>query len=189
MENSKRYEYIPYVYRHAPIPGCGFVTGFVTGFVFYPKEKGILYARTDIGGVYRYDFDEKAWISLVDHVTHIGKWETFPLSIAIDLNHPDWLYVVAGDWKQNYLCRSKDRGEHFEYFPVPAGVHGNAPGRGTGERLAVDPVDSRIIYFGSQTHGLLVSENYGEHWREIPVCPPRGAGEQLQDTGDSRVFG
>lgn len=115
------------VYRHASIPGGG----FVTGFVFHPKEKGILYARTDIGGVYRYDFDEKAWISLVDHVTHIGKWKTYPLSIAIDPNHPDWLYVVAGDWKQNYLCRLKDWGEHFEYFPVPAGVNGNVRG---GER-------------------------------------------------------
>lgn len=173
MASSKKYEYIPYVYRHAPIPGGG----FVTGFAFHPKEKGILYARTDIGGVYRYDFDNKAWISLVDAVTHIGKWETFPLSIALDPHHPDWLYVVAGDWKQNYLCRSKDRGHSFEYFPVPAGIHGNAPGRATGERLAVDPINPSIVYFGSQTHGLLISEDFGEHWRMLEVCPPGGKPE------------
>lgn len=162
-----------YVYRHAPIPGGG----FVTGFVFHPTEKNILYARTDIGGVYRYDFDSKSWISLVDHVTHPGKWETYPLSIAVDNANPDWLYIAAGDWKNNYLCKSTDRGEHFEYYEMPVGVHGNAPGRATGERLIVDPVNSGILYFGSQTDGLIVSLDGGAHWDKISVCPEGGKPE------------
>ena len=49
--------YIPYEYKNAPVPGGG----FVTGFCFHPVEKEILYARTDIGGVYRYDFETKSW--------------------------------------------------------------------------------------------------------------------------------
>ncbi|HOB19194.1 MAG TPA: sialidase family protein [Candidatus Atribacteria bacterium] len=173
MSLTKKCEYVPYEYRHAPVPGGG----FVTGFAFHRLKKGILYARTDIGGVYRYNFDDRTWHSLVDHVTAPGKWETYPLSIALDDNHPEWLYIAAGDWKHNYLCRSKDMGRHFEYFEIPAGVHGNAPGRGTGERLIVDPVDPGVIYFGSQTNGLLISEDHGEHWRELPVCPVNGKPE------------
>lgn len=162
----EKIEPVTYEYHHAPVPGGG----FVTGFCFHPVKKDILYARTDIGGVYRYDFTSKTWSSLMDHVTDIGKWESYPLSIALDPVHPDWLYIVSGDWTNNYLCRSKDRGEHFEYFILPAGVHGNASGRGTGERLIVDPVNPCILYFGSQTEGLLVSNDYGEHWQPLSVC-------------------
>lgn len=165
---------IPYRYQHAPVPGGG----FVTGFCFHPKEPKILYARTDIGGVYRYDFEAKNWISLMDHVKTTAKWESYPLSIALDPEHSSWIYIVAGDRKQNYLCRSKDYGEHFEYFPLPAGVHGNAPGRGTGERLMVDPCNPEVVYFGSQTEGLLISEDYGEHWRTLPVKPKGGKAEK-----------
>ena len=164
MTTNKRIT-IPYEYRNAPVPGGG----FVTGFCFHPRERNILYARTDIGGVYRYDFSRRTWKSLMDHVKAIEKWESYSLSIAIDPAQPDWLYIAAGDWEQNYICRSKDRGENFEYFPIPAGIHGNAPGRGTGERLMVDPSNSAIVYYGSQTDGLLISEDYGETWSKLPV--------------------
>ncbi len=173
MKQEIRPGYVPYEYRHAPVPGGG----FVTGFCFHPREKGILYARTDIGGVYRYDFESKRWISLMDHVKETGKWETYPLSIALDPQNPDWLYIISGDWKNNYLCRSKDRGEHFEYLRLPTGVHGNAPGRATGERLMVDPHNSSRLYFGSQTEGLFVSEDYGEHFRKLQVRPAGGEEE------------
>lgn len=163
-------EYIPYTYNNAPIPGGG----FVTGFCFHPLEKDVLYARTDIGGVYRYDFQKKEWHSLMNHVKAIEAWESFPLSIALDPAHPDWLYIAAGDWRNNYLCSSKDRGAHFDYYKLPTGVHGNAPGRGTGERLAVDPCNPSILYYGSQADGLLVSEDYGENWRKLSVKPEEG---------------
>lgn len=171
--NANNKTYVPYTYHHASIPGGG----FVTGFCFHPKESGILYTRTDIGGAYRYEFSTGSWISLIDHVTAISKWESYPLSIALDPQHPDWLYIAAGDLKNNFLCRSKNRGEHFEYFPIPAGIHGNAPGRGTGERLAVDPCNPSILYFGSQTEGLLISEDYGETWTGISVKPADGRAE------------
>lgn len=170
MKNLNDVKYIPYDYRHASIPGGG----FVTGFCFHPKEPNILYARTDIGGVYRYDYDENRWISLMDHVKATDRWESFPLSIALDPKEPDWLYVAAGDRKKNYLCRSKDCGKTFEYFIIPAEIHGNAPGRGTGERLIVDPGNTALIYFGSQTEGLLRSEDYGETWHKLPVAPEGG---------------
>lgn len=102
---QKKREYIAYEYNHAPVPGGG----FVTGFVFHNRVKNILYARTDIGGVYRYDFENDKWWSLVDHVTTLEKWETYPLSIALDDNNPDYLYIVAGDWEKNYLLRSQGK--------------------------------------------------------------------------------
>ena len=44
---------VPYRYRHMPIGGGG----YVTGFFFHPNDPRTLYCRTDIGGVYRFDYD------------------------------------------------------------------------------------------------------------------------------------
>ncbi len=77
---------IPYKYQNAPIPG-----GYVTGFVFHKKVPEILYARTDIGGVYRYLYDEQRWKSLIDHVSMLDIAEAFPIAVALDKDNPNRL--------------------------------------------------------------------------------------------------
>ena len=53
---------VPYLYRHMPIGGGG----YVTGFFFHPYEKDVLYCRTDIGGMYRFCYETRQWVSLID---------------------------------------------------------------------------------------------------------------------------
>jgi xyloglucan-specific exo-beta-1,4-glucanase len=172
--NKEQNVYVPYEYKNAPVPGGG----FVTGLCFHPKERNILYARTDVGGVYRYDFHTRTWLSLMDHVKATEKWESYPLSIAVDPTHPGGIFTVAGDYiENNYICRSIDFGKNFEYFKVPAKIHGNAPGRGTGERLAIDPHNPNIVYFASLAEGLLISTNRGESFQRLPVIPKGGKEE------------
>ena len=42
--------------------------GFVSAVMFHPKAKNLLYARTDVGGIYRFDFEKKYWIPLMDWI-------------------------------------------------------------------------------------------------------------------------
>lgn len=156
---------IPYIYRNAPIPGGG----YVTGFVFHQKQPGILYARTDIGGTYR--FDGSRWHSLIDHVTGEDLALTYPIALALDDRKPDRLYIVSGvnGERSGLFSISEDRGAHFVNKRIPTMVHGNLSGRGTGYRLAVDKNDENTLYFASQLGGLLKTTNRGDTWKKLPL--------------------
>lgn len=153
---------IKYDYKNFKIGGGG----FVTGFVFHKKASDILYARTDIGGFYRYDFKNSRWISLIDSVTSIEPNQCYPLSIALDENDENVLYIACGDDKKGELCISHDKGESFITKAMPCGIHGNCMGRATGERLIKIGND---LFFGSRTAGLLRSSDEGESWDKLNI--------------------
>lgn len=158
-----------YTYKNLPIPGGG----YVTGFVFHPKEKDVLYCRTDIGGVYRFCADTKRWKSLIDHVTMENLSETFPAAVALDERYPERLYIACGinAEPQGELAVSEDYGESFRKYTMPMHVHGNLNGRGTGSRLIVDAAESGILWYASQEEGLWKSTDRGAVWEKNTAFP------------------
>ena len=160
-----------YIYKNCPIPGGG----YVTGFSFHPKNEGVLYCRTDIGGTYKYDYADSRWHSLIDHVTMEAPDETFPIALALDPQDADVLYIACGvgenseaaNSRYGVLAVSHDQGNSFEYIDLPFFVHGNLNGRGTGSRLIVDTNDSSRLYMASQIDGLWTSSDYGKTWNRM----------------------
>lgn len=158
-----------YEYRNLPIPGGG----YVTGFVFHGKKREVLYARTDIGGTYKFDYVAKRWFSLIDHVAMDDLSETFPIAIALDESYPERLYVACGVYKEGagVIAVSDDYGGHFVYHKIPIFIHGNLNGRGTGYRLIVDKRNSDRLIFASQQDGLWISDNRGADWKKNNAFP------------------
>lgn len=163
---------IAYEYRNCPIPGGGFVPGLL-----FEKSREVLYARTDIGGLYRRDFRQGRWIPLNDDVTSEELALTYPLSIAVDEENPGSLYAVCGTRRgeHGYFAVSGNSGESFRLKPLPCPVHGNMPGRSTGERLSC--ADGRF-YFASQSAGLWYSEDEGDTWKPLLVRNQWGDGKE-----------
>lgn len=163
----KAHKTINYEYKNASIPGGG----YVTGLLYHPRQPGILYARTDIGGVYRYDYEKKHWKSLIDGVSMEDISETFPIACALDENHPEYLYIMSGINGQGYgkFSISEDYGETFIHKKIPVTVHGNLCGRGTGYRLAADKKDKNILYFASQLDGLWKTTDRGDTWKRLTL--------------------
>ncbi|ADI13093.1 endo-1,4-beta-glucanase [Streptomyces bingchenggensis BCW-1] len=72
-------------------------TGFVTGVLFHPSVRGLAYARTDIGGAYRWDDRADRWTPLTDHLG----WDDWNLlgveAMAVDPVHPNREYLATNE--------------------------------------------------------------------------------------------
>ncbi|APE25421.1 MULTISPECIES: RICIN domain-containing protein [Streptomyces] len=168
----------PYTWRNAQVVGGG----YVTGLVFNPREKGLLYARTDMGGAYRWDSAAEQWIPLTDWLGE-KDWNLLGIdALATDPVDPDRLYLATGtytnEWAGNgALLRSTDRGRTFQRTDLPFKLGGNEDGRGAGERLVIDPSDNRTLLLGTRKNGLWRSTDSGVTWRQVSSFPVKdGAG-------------
>ncbi|WP_419998895.1 cellulose binding domain-containing protein [Streptomyces boninensis] len=167
--------------------------GFVPGILFSQSRKGLVYARTDIGGAYRWDAAGAAWIPLLDWVG-LGNWGyNGVVSLAIDESAPDRLYAAVGmytnSWDPNNgaVLRSGDRGDTWQTSPLPFKLGGNMPGRGMGERLAVDPNKGSVLYLGAPSgHGLWRSTDAGATWSKVASFP--NPGNYVADPNDSSGY-
>lgn len=168
----------PYKWKNAQVVGGG----YVTGLIFNQRERGLLYARTDMGGAYRWDARAEKWTPLTDWLGE-KDWNLLGIdSLATDPVDPDRLYLGAGtytnDWAGNgAILRSTDRGRTFKRTELPFKIGGNEDGRGAGERLVVDPSDHSKLLLGSRKNGLWRSIDYGVTWRQVESFPVKdGAG-------------
>ena len=157
-------------WNNVPIVGGG----FVTGIIYNQSEPGLVYARTDVGGLYRWDPPRERWIALTDWVGFDDVDLTGIESVATDPVDPDRLYAAAGLYTTSWsthngvILRSKDRGKTFAQSMLPFKFGGNMPGRSMGERLAIDPNQHDIVYYGARSgNGLWKSLNAGDTWNKV----------------------
>ncbi|RZU01775.1 hypothetical protein EV645_7871 [Kribbella rubisoli] len=154
--------------------------GFVTGITHHPGRRGLVYARTDIGGAVRFDNRTQRWVQLL-HWIGWDEWNwTGVESLAIDPADPRRLYLAVGtytnDWSpiNGAILRSADQGRTFVRTDLPFKLGGNEPGRSMGERLAVDPHDGRILFLGTRNQGLWRSADRGVTWARVDGFPDTG---------------
>jgi hypothetical protein len=157
----------PYVWRNVVMGGGG----FVTGITFHPAQKNLLYARTDVGGAYRWDDLGKKWVALTDWLHGIDF--TGIESLAVDPSDTNRVYLAAGIYRNTHaaILRSDDQGRTWDQVAVPFKMGGNESGRFNGERLAVDPNDGEVLFFGSRHDGLWKSKDRGSTWNKIQTFP------------------
>lgn len=163
---------VPYTWINVQIVGGG----FVDGIIFHPTEKGLRYARTDIGGAYRWNDQSKRWEPLMDWVSYPDTNLMGVESIAVDPSDPNRVYLACGTYTNPHtpngaVLRSSDRGQTFQRTDVPFKFGGNESGRGNGERLAVDPNDGNVLYLGTRQAGLWKSSNAGVTWKRVESFP------------------
>src|SRR5690348_15151868 len=175
----------PYTWKNVAIGGGG----FVPGIIFNQSRPGLVYARTDIGGAYRWNPTTSHWVPLLDWVGFDNWGFNGVVSLATDAVDPNRVYVAAGmytnSWDPNNgaILRSTDQGGTWQVSPLPFKLGGNMPGRGMGERLAIDPNKNSILYLGAPSgNGLWRSTDSGVTWSKVTNFP--NAGTYIQQPGD-----
>src|SRR5215471_2376387 len=166
--------------------------GFITGIVYHPGAQNLVYARTDIGGLYRSTDGGTSWVPLLDWVG----WDNWDYSgvgaVAVDPQNANVVYAAVGTYTNAWdpsngaIIKSTDQGATWSVTPLPFKVGGNMGGRGNGERLAVDPNNSNIVYFGATgdanvTFGLWQSSDGGATWSQSSLA---AVGDWVDDPTD-----
>ncbi|KAF7339885.1 Oligoxyloglucan reducing end-specific cellobiohydrolase [Mycena venus] len=167
-----------YTWKNVKIGGGG---GFVPGIVFNPKEQGVAYARTDIGGAYKLNPANDTWTPLLDFAND-ATWNYWGVAaLATDPVQTNRLYLVGipaafdllvverelslqatGGYTNSFelslspnngnILISTDYGSTFTASPLPFKVGGNMPGRG----IAWVTFDSTSGTAGSPTPRIFV---------------------------------
>jgi photosystem II stability/assembly factor-like uncharacterized protein len=163
---------VPYRWKNVQMVGGG----FVDGIVFHPTAKDVRYARTDMGGAYRWDEAARRWEPLLDWLSYADLNLMGVESIALDPRDPNRLYLACGTYTNpatpdGAILRSNDRGKTFQRTNMPFKMGGNENGRGNGERMAVDPRNGRILYLGTRHAGLWKSTDRAVTWSRVASFP------------------
>jgi hypothetical protein len=158
--------------------------GWVTGVVICAAAPHQMYAKTDVGGAYRYDRETETWVQMMDGFGYDERGSFSVESIAVDPNDGDIVYVAANQTSKNLgseIWKSTDAGATWEATGLRDAkavyMGGNDPYRSeAGERLTVDPNNSDVLYFGSRRDGLW--RKLGDNgWAQADGLPVRTSGE------------
>lgn len=182
----------PYTWGNVAFEGGGFVSAIVPS----RTQQGLVYARTDVGGAYRWDSVGGKWIPLMDWLGSKDLGLFGAEALALDPQDSRRLYILAGtdyfSGGKTAIFRSSDYGATFDTVNVTSQMraHGNGMGRQTGEKLAVDPLNSAILFCGTRTKGLFRSTDTGRTWSLVAgtAGAPFTGSSMVQDNGISYIL-
>jgi photosystem II stability/assembly factor-like uncharacterized protein len=151
--------------------------GNVTGMLFAPGTKDPnLYCRTDVAGIWKYDFTEKLWNPLMTNVDKDEYQSVF--AFAIDPANPNLVWAAVGNSSADgkgvvsightAILKTEDGGKKWQEIKNGFYIAGNGENRTTGtERMLVDPNNSSVIYFCTEQEGLQITYDGGKSWKEL----------------------
>lgn len=161
-----------YTWKNVNIQGGG----FVSGLIYSPAQAGLLYARTDVGGAYRWNATNRTWLPITDYISRDNSNYMGIRSIAPDPSDPNRVYLATGTYTQSWagtaaILSSNDKGSTWTESDLTIKLGGNEDGRGAGEALQVDPNLGTTLLLGSSTDGLWTSTDRAVTWRKVTSFP------------------
>jgi hypothetical protein len=169
------------------IRGGGFVTGLVV-------QGGSMYARTDVGGAYRFDPDNRRWEQMLttSSVTSDRRSSDYQVeALGAAPSNPAIVYMLVGATSDDSigarLLRSYDAGRSWTAFPTEWYVAGSGGYRQSGARIAVDPSNPQVLFVGTRRNGLQLSRDGGETWESAMNSPALEQNSDLYSIGVTSV--
>lgn len=171
---------LAYEWRQIPVGGGGWVTGIIA----HPTAPNVLYARTDVGGAYRWNDADQRWEQLItaegvpDAPLRASDYSVE--SIAVAPSDPEVVYMAVGQ-QDSYqedgppaeffgrVLASRDGGTTWTVGEPSKYVGGNDEYRQLTERLAVHPDDPDTVYWGTRREGVWISRDGGKTFDQVSL--------------------
>ncbi len=174
---------VPYTFKPVVTGTSG---GYVPEIIFSTVQQNLIYARTDMGGAYRWNESTQSWTQLMNWVTTDMWNDTGVDALAADPSDPNKMYMLVGTYTNEWaptngaVMISNDKGNTFTRVGLPFKVGGNMLGRAMGPRLVIDPNLTTNLWLGARSgNGLYRSTNSGTTWTKVTNFPDVGQYAQL----------
>lgn len=156
--------------------------GYVNGIFIHPKNPNLKYACTDVGGIYKWNGEYERWMPLMESLPYNDYQAVW--AMTLDPSDENVIYVVsdyASDMTtKNKLLKTTDGGESWVQLDFsPCGGSNDSHKRLANQCIQVDPNNSDVVYYGTTTEGLFISEDGGKTWKhseDIPNGPSKFSG-------------
>jgi len=184
------------------IPGGG----AICGYVFHPTVPNLLYAHTDVGGAWKFNFDIKRWEDITKwcspSLQNVG--QSRGLAVDPTPGRESWVYILNNQGGNGVVYRSKDFGETWVRLGATGtnaggnsgntrGIGGNfyiKPNPNPGKEGSKDPADygEPTMYFAT-TNGFSVSRDNGMTWTNLGTgtSNPFNNGNRLGTNGQNQT--
>lgn len=149
-------------YRVVNFQGAGWVTA-----VKYTTNGARLYARTDVGGVFKSDNGGENWQFISGYATTLSG--LYIQGLAIHPSNNNTVYIACGTSYRTTdegrgVWKTTDGGNSWIHVLQNVNFSGNDDIRWGGECITIDPVNPEIVYAGGRESGVYKSTNGGASW-------------------------
>jgi hypothetical protein len=178
-------------WQSVAIGGGGDVIGIVAS-----TTGSAIYAQTDVGGAFRWvsagDGVNGSWAPITDSLPDDSTNEGMLYSIgalAVDPANAKKVYIACGGWSYNTLSGIYVTQDASVASPTWTSIDstirvrgGEVPFKVMGERLAVDPNNSNVVYYGTNNisgggTGLKKYVYNGTSWTSVAIAQPGAIGD------------
>ncbi len=174
------------IWKNVSTLGMGYVDGITINPISNDK-----YVRTDVGGIFRFDEFNQKWINVFDNLITMNQRDISSVeSFAIDKTtsgNNQVIYALSGNYGyKSYLLKSINNGQSWtinQDWDENRKVFGNGAWRCSGEKLAIDPNNSNIVYCGTRFDGLFKTTNSATNWSKVTSFLQTGGNGGLPENG------
>jgi xyloglucan-specific exo-beta-1,4-glucanase len=173
-------------WQNVSTKGMGYVDG-----LFINPATNTKYVRTDVGGIFKFNDAAQRWVNITDNQISLTQSNiTSVESFAFDKNTSgasQVIYALCGNGGDSYMMKSVNDGSSWMinqgWNSTTIKAYGNGDWRCAGERLAVDPNNSDVVYCGTRLDGLWKTVNAAQQWNRVTSFIPTGGNGGLPVKG------